>query len=101
MKEIKSTHFNSTSLHRKEHTATLRYLFTIFQLYRLHNESWDSTVDIVTGYTVDDQWVGVRILVGVKNFHFSILSRPALGTTQPPIQRVPRALSPRSKAVGV
>jgi hypothetical protein len=33
----------------------------------------------------------------VKNFHFSMLSRPALGSTQPPIQWVPGALS-RGKA---
>jgi hypothetical protein len=30
---------------------------------------------------------------GVKNFHFSMLSRPALGSTQPPIHWVPGALS--------
>jgi hypothetical protein len=29
----------------------------------------------------------------VKNFHFSMLSRPALGFTQPPIQWVPETLS--------
>jgi hypothetical protein len=29
----------------------------------------------------------------VKNVHFSISSRPALGSTQPPIQWVPGALS--------
>jgi hypothetical protein len=29
----------------------------------------------------------------VKNFHFSMSSRPALGSTQPPIQWVPGALS--------
>jgi hypothetical protein len=33
----------------------------------------------------------------VKNFLFAMSSRPALGSTQPPIQRVPRALSPRVK----
>jgi hypothetical protein len=31
---------------------------------------------------------------GGKNFHFSSSSRPALGSTQPPIQWVPRPLSP-------
>jgi hypothetical protein len=30
----------------------------------------------------------------VKNFHLSMLSGPALGSTQPPIQWVPWALSP-------
>jgi hypothetical protein len=34
----------------------------------------------------------------VKNFHFSMSSRPVLGTTQPPIQWVPGPLSPRDKA---
>jgi hypothetical protein len=33
----------------------------------------------------------------VNNFFFSTLSRPALGSTQPPIQRVPGALSPGVK----
>jgi hypothetical protein len=33
------------------------------------------------------------ITVGLKNFHFSVWSRPALGPTQPPIQCVPRAIS--------
>jgi hypothetical protein len=35
---------------------------------------------IATGYRLDDQRVGVLVLI-VKNFHFSIYSRPALGTT--------------------
>jgi hypothetical protein len=35
-----------------------------------------------------------------KNFHFSIMSRPALGYTHPPIQWVPGALSPRVKRQG-
>jgi hypothetical protein len=37
---------------------------------------------------------------GVKNFHFSTSSRPALGFTQPSIQWVPGALSREGKAVG-
>jgi hypothetical protein len=37
---------------------------------------------------------------GVKNFHFSMSSRPALGSTQPPIQWLPGALSPGVKRPG-
>jgi hypothetical protein len=48
--------------------------------------SRDSSVGIATGYRLDDR--------GVKNFYFTA-SRPALGSTQPPIQWVPG-----SKAVG-
>jgi hypothetical protein len=36
----------------------------------------------------------------VKNFLFSTVSRPALGSTQPPIQLVPGALSHRVKRQG-
>jgi hypothetical protein len=36
----------------------------------------------------------------VSNFHFSISSRPALGSTQPPIQWVPWASFPGCKTVG-
>jgi hypothetical protein len=36
----------------------------------------------------------------VKNFLFSVPSRPALGSTQPPIQWVQGALSPRAKLQG-
>jgi hypothetical protein len=43
----------------------------------------DSVVGIVTGYGLDDRGVGVRVLVGSRIFSMS--SRPALGSTQPPI----------------
>jgi hypothetical protein len=36
----------------------------------------------------------------VKNFLFSKSPRPALGSTQPPIQRIPGALSPGAKLPG-
>jgi hypothetical protein len=36
----------------------------------------------------------------VNNFHFSISSKPALGSTQPPTQWVPVALSPEVKRLG-
>jgi hypothetical protein len=37
----------------------------------------------------------------VKNFLFSMLSRPALGSTQPPIHWVQEALSPGVKQLGL
>jgi hypothetical protein len=49
-------------------------------------------VGIATGYGLDD-WEVVRVPVGVKNYYFSMSSRPALGSTQLPIQWVPGGLS--------
>jgi hypothetical protein len=52
--------------------------------------SRDSSVGIATGYGLDDRGGGGSSSPGrVKNFHFSISSRPALGSTQPPIKWVP------------
>jgi hypothetical protein len=59
-------------------------------------ESRDSSIGIATGYGLDDHGVGVRVPWG-KNFHFSVSSRPVLEPTQPPIQRVPEAISPGVK----
>jgi hypothetical protein len=56
------------------------------------NKSRDSSIGIETGYGLDNQWVGVRHSGG-KNCLFSESSRLALGSTQPPIQRVLEALS--------
>jgi hypothetical protein len=60
-------------------------------------ESRDSVVGIATGYWLDDRVVGVPSPGRVKNFHFCMSSRPALGSTQPSIQWVPGALSPGVK----
>jgi hypothetical protein len=46
-----------------------------------------------TGYGLDDQAGGSSSPGRVKNVHFSISSRPALGSTQPPTKWVPGALS--------
>jgi hypothetical protein len=57
-------------------------------------------VGIATGYGLDKQGVEVPSLspTRVKKFHFSISSRPALGSNQPPIQWVPGTPSPGGKA---
>jgi hypothetical protein len=47
------------------------------------------SLPIATGYGLDDQGGGSSSPGRVKNFHFSISSRPALGSTQPPIKWVP------------
>jgi hypothetical protein len=61
------------------------------------DESWISSVVIVTGYGLD----GWSLIPGRgKIFLFSIASNPALGSTQPPIQWVLEALSPGVKLLG-
>jgi hypothetical protein len=54
----------------------------------VHVSSRDSSVGIATGYGLDDRRAGVPVPGGSKYFHFSISSRPALGSTQPPIKWV-------------
>jgi hypothetical protein len=53
----------------------------------------DSAVGIATGYGLNDGGVGVRVPVGARIF-FSLVP------TQPPIQWVPGAISPRVKRSG-
>jgi hypothetical protein len=60
-----------------------------------------SAVGIVTGCGLDDRERRNSSPGKVKNFHLSISSEPAPRPTQPPIQRVPGALSPGGKAAGV
>jgi hypothetical protein len=60
----------------------------------------DSAVGIATGYWLDDRGGWRSSPGGVKNFNFSMSSRPALEFTQPPIQWVPGALSLGGKAAG-
>jgi hypothetical protein len=57
----------------------------------------DSVVSITTGYLLDDCRVEVRVPVGSRIL-FSTLSRPAVGSTQPPIEWVPRVKRPGHEA---
>jgi hypothetical protein len=59
-----------------------------------------SRIGIPTGYGLEELRGRSSSPARVKNFLFSTLSRSALGFTQPPIQRVPGALSPGVKRPG-
>jgi hypothetical protein len=59
--------------------------------------SRDRAAGIATGYGLDHRGIGIRVLCRSKNFIFSTSSRSAPGSTQPPIQWVPGALSPGVK----
>jgi hypothetical protein len=61
------------------------------------SSKWYTHIYIATGYGLDDRGFGVPSPGRVKTFLFSTLSRPALGSTQPPIQWVPGAPSPGVK----
>jgi hypothetical protein len=58
----------------------------------------DSAIGIATSYRLDDQVVRLQVLVGSRIFSMS--SGLALGSTQPPIQLVPGALSLGVKQLG-
>jgi hypothetical protein len=78
---------------------------------RMHEATWEDTFEmllsvvesrlsvlgIATGYGLDDQGVGVRVPVESRMFFMS--SRPALVSTQTPIQWVP-VFSPEVKRPG-
>jgi hypothetical protein len=95
----------------KSQTETLGQLTTITEhseqlrnLQLMPSESWDFLTDlgcivaIMISYGLDDRGVGVWVPVGSKIVSTS--SRPALGSTQPPIQWVTGALSPGVKRPG-
>jgi hypothetical protein len=72
----------------------------IFCNYIFTTKSRVSAVGIATGYRLGEEWVGVQVPVGGKNFDFSMLSRPALGPTQPTIQKVLGTVSMKVKRPG-
>jgi hypothetical protein len=62
--------------------------------------SRDSAVSIATGYGLDDRGGRISSLSRVKNFPFSMLSKSALGPTQPSIQLISGALAQGVKRPG-
>jgi hypothetical protein len=52
----------------------------------------------VSDYGLDDREIGFDPRRGQRIFPLASVSRPALGPTQPPVQRVPGVLSPGVKA---
>jgi hypothetical protein len=66
-------------------------------MYFLCIRNLDSAVGIATGYGLDDRGVAVRVPVGPRILSF----RPALGSTQPPIQCLLGFLSPGVKWPGL
>jgi hypothetical protein len=62
--------------------------------------SRDSVVGIVTGCGLDDRGFGVRVPVGSRIFSSSCRPNRLWGPNQPPIQWVPKALSPAVKRPG-
>jgi hypothetical protein len=84
------------ALHSSRHQISLSVLDFILISRIREMGSRDSSVGIATGY---EPYKRGRSSSPnrVKNFHFSTSSSPAMGSTQPPIQWVPVALSPGVK----
>jgi hypothetical protein len=71
-----------------------------FTLHLYMYMSRDSSVGIALSYWLDDRVLGFDSRWGLGIFLFTTLSRAALGSTQPPIQWVPGALSLEVKRPG-
>jgi hypothetical protein len=65
----------------------------VYKNVLLKNGSLDSAVGTI-GYGLKGRGVRVKVPLGDLIFLLSMSSRPVLGPAQPPIQGVPRAISP-------
>jgi hypothetical protein len=77
---------------------TLIIVRGIFIVLCVMFRSRDSSVGMASGHGLEDRGVRVRIPEGSRIFSMS--SRPVLGSTQPPIQWIPGAISPGVKLPG-
>jgi hypothetical protein len=82
---VEVTYFAAKALTFRDHEAS--------QQNNQQPRSWDRAVRIATGCGLGDRGVGVRVPVASRIFSASF--RPALESTQPPIQWVPEALPRR------
>jgi hypothetical protein len=78
-------------------SLVLAFIVFIYYLYNC-GRSWDSEVNIATGYGLDGRGAGVLSPDGGRGFLLSMLSRLVLGTTHLPIQWVPVGFLPSGKA---
>jgi hypothetical protein len=85
-------------LSRQECLSLVRAELSMY--YWITKKSCGSSVGIPLGYGLDDRGSRVRFPEGLGIFLFTIASRTALGSTQPPIQWVPEALSRGLKRPG-
>jgi hypothetical protein len=65
---------------------------------QVNSSSRVNSDSIVSDYGLDNRAAGVRSPEGTKIFPLASVSRPALGSTQPPVQWVPWVLSPGGKS---
>jgi hypothetical protein len=81
-----------------ETVVNLFYLIYSYFKYIPRPRSRGSIVGIATGYGLDDHGVGSSSPGRVNNFLYSKSTRPALGSTQLPIQWVPTVKLPGREA---
>jgi hypothetical protein len=99
MRQLPGSYAVSDTLKERKFN-TLSHVIAIEINVSTTTNSRDSSVGIATDYGLDDGGNRSSSPGKVKNFLFSKSSRPALGSTQPPIQWVPRGLSPGVKRSG-
>jgi hypothetical protein len=67
--------------------------FICFHIY----ESRGCSVSVVSGYGLNERAIEFRSPEEARDFSSTLWSRPALGSTQLPLQWLPRAISPGVK----